>query len=483
MRIKQYTLILILFSSVLSFGAKTVVKGYAKKFAGKEISFSVYKDYITEETHKIGYTTIKENGSYTFEFDANKTEKLTLKIEDKSAWFFTEAGKVYNVSLSYDAEANKQRVYDKKLSFYFNFPAPSELNQQLKKFNDSFDKFIEDNIVLFKKRDNSIAPKLKEFKTKMLKEVEETNSQFVKNYVKYSIGSTENALDVSYSKEVAKQLKNLKANLYLEYLDNKPVLYNNTEYIKFFKNFFRGELKDLSLEVQGMDITKAINETASYTSLNKALSKYPFLQNKEFKSLFTLYGLMSISKDKYYEQKNVLKILTEIKNAVTYPEQKIIAANIIKKITAKKFGNGSVAPKFELKDKNGELVSLTEFKGKPVYINFWTNWSIPSQKEMKIMQTLYKKYKNKVHFISICADNDYKKMTSFLNKNEDYNWDFLHIGKNNKLLEEYNIYTFPTYILLDERLVVYQFPAARPGGTAERATELNIDKILYDLTK
>ena len=99
------------------------------------------------------------------------------------------------------------------------------------------------------------------------------------------------------------------------------------------------------------------------------------------------------------------------------------------------------------------------------------------------MQVLHKKYKNKVHFISICADNDVNKLTQFLNKNEDYSWDFLHIGKDKKLLDKYKIITFPTYILLDKNLKVAKYPAGRPGGTAERATEDNIEKDFYDLIK
>ena len=479
----KYTVIIFLLCSFSVFSSKTVIKGGAKSFAGKEISFSVYADYISNEKKSIGYTTIKENGSYTFEFESEKIEKVILKIEDKTTWFFTEPGKVYNVSLSYDPAVNKQRIYDKKLSLYFNFPAPNELNQQIKKFNDSFDQFIEDNTILLKKRDNSIAPKLKEFKSKTLKEVTNLNSSFIKNYIKYSIANTEKALDVSYTASIAKKVKNIKGNLYIEYLDNQPILYNNPEYMTFFKNFFKGELKDLSLNVKGMDITKAINETNSLAALNTSLNKYPFLQNKEFKSLFLISGLQSINNDDYYKKSNVITILKEVESSTKYQQQKVIASNIIKKITAKKFGSGSKAPGFELKNQKGELISLDQFKGKPVYINFWTTWSIPSQKEMKIMQSIHKEYKNKIHFISICADNEYEKMVKFLSKNEGYDWNFLSIENNNKLIESYNIRTFPTYVLLDNRLIVYQFPAARPGGTAERATELNIEKIFYDMTK
>ena len=102
---------------------------------------------------------------------------------------------------------------------------------------------------------------------------------------------------------------------------------------------------------------------------------------------------------------------------------------------------------------------------------------------MKILETLHKKYKNKVEFISVCADNDYKKMTTFLQKNSDYNWTFLHIGNDKKLLEEYNVVTFPIYILIDENMKILKAPAPRPGGTTERATEENIDQVLFELTK
>ena len=100
---------------------------------------------------------------------------------------------------------------------------------------------------------------------------------------------------------------------------------------------------------------------------------------------------------------------------------------------------------------------------------------------MKIMQSLYKKYGNKIEFISICADNDFTKMTSFLSKNESYAWTFLHKGNNNHVLDNYQIATFPQYILIDKNLKILQAPAGRPGGTAERATEENIERDFYNL--
>lgn len=478
-----FILLIIGFATTVK-ASHTTIKGQAKSFKGKELIIYTYYDYISTKKNQINFITIKENGDYNIELDIKETKKIFLKIEDKTTSFFVNPGEVYNINLNYSEDLNIGRIYDKQLSLIFNFPVPTELNQQIRTFNENFDKFFEDNRVLLEKRNHSIEPKLKAFKIKMLKEAENSDSKFVQNYIEYSIASTQNSLDVSYKTSDSKNSQNTKANIYIEYLDKKPILYNNPEYVDFFKTFFKGELKNLSLKVEGFDISKAINDKSSYAALSLALSKekYPFLFNEEFRDLFMLNGLLEISRDKYFTKENIITILNEIKATSKYPEHKIISSNIIDYITRTKFGIGSIAPNFQLKNKDNELISLNSFKGKPIYINFWTSWSIPSQKEMKIMQVLYKKYKTKINFISICSDNDFNKMTNFLAKNEDYDWTFLHIGSDKTILSNYSVVTFPTYILVDDNLKVVKFPAGRPGGTAERANEDNIEKDIYEIT-
>jgi thiol-disulfide isomerase/thioredoxin len=482
MPLKSLFSFILILNTFISFGSKTVIKGNVKDFNNQEITIYSYTDYFSDNIQPIGFTNISQTGTFSFEFDCEEIQKVFLKIEDKTTWFFTQPGMVYNISLSYNEKANTQHVYDKQLSLNFNFPAPTELNQEIKKFNDKYDAFFDENYTLFVKRDRSIEPKIKAFKTKMLSEAENIKSPFVKGYIKYTIAILENSIDVSYQdNKTGKNSLSTKANIYTEYLHSKPILYNSSEYINFFKTFFKTEMKDLTLQVSGLDIIKAINEQASFTALSKALDKYPFLETKEFKELFALYGLLTISNDKYFNKDNIIKIMTEIKTKSAYPQQKIIATELINDLTKKPLRSGSKAPTFELINANGDLVSLSSFKGKPLYINFWATWNIPSQKEMKVMEQLYKKYGSGIEFLSICTDNDYEKMTAFLVKNPTYNWPFLHLGKNQKLLEHYQVKTTPAYYLLDDDLTILKAPAGRPGGTAERATEDNIEKEFFDL--
>mgnify|MGYP003340388550 CR=1 FL=1 len=50
------------------------------------------------------------------------------------------------------------------------------------------------------------------------------------------------------------------------------------------------------------------------------------------------------------------------------------------------------APKFELKDANGAKVTIEEYKGKVVLLNFWATWCEPCREEMPAMQRLEKRF-------------------------------------------------------------------------------------------
>src|ERR1700759_4963544 len=54
---------------------------------------------------------------------------------------------------------------------------------------------------------------------------------------------------------------------------------------------------------------------------------------------------------------------------------------------------GKDAPEFTLSDLSGKKVSLTDFKGHPVVVNFWATWCGPCKLEMPWFEELNQKYK------------------------------------------------------------------------------------------
>ena len=69
---------------------------------------------------------------------------------------------------------------------------------------------------------------------------------------------------------------------------------------------------------------------------------------------------------------------------------------------------GKPAPDFDTVDLKGDVVSLSDLKGKVVFVNFWATWCAPCREEMPSMQRLYEKMpKDKFEMIAL-FNNDKK---------------------------------------------------------------------------
>lgn len=74
---------------------------------------------------------------------------------------------------------------------------------------------------------------------------------------------------------------------------------------------------------------------------------------------------------------------------------------------------GSPAPDFSLTDSE-RTVTLSQFRGKPVLLNFWATWCPPCVEEVPALVALQKQMGDKVVVLAVSTDEDedaYKKFT------------------------------------------------------------------------
>jgi peroxiredoxin len=72
------------------------------------------------------------------------------------------------------------------------------------------------------------------------------------------------------------------------------------------------------------------------------------------------------------------------------------------------------APDFTLTDLNGNRVSLSQFLGQPVVINFWATWCPPCRVEIPHLIEAYEREQGQVVFLAISLDEPESVVRSFV---------------------------------------------------------------------
>ena len=74
---------------------------------------------------------------------------------------------------------------------------------------------------------------------------------------------------------------------------------------------------------------------------------------------------------------------------------------VVEDPTGETEAQGSEAPDFTVYDLEGNPHKLSDFRGKPVLLNFWASWCGPCQMEMPDFQKYYESHGDKVSFVIV----------------------------------------------------------------------------------
>lgn len=123
---------------------------------------------------------------------------------------------------------------------------------------------------------------------------------------------------------------------------------------------------------------------------------------------------------------------------------------------------GKRAPNFALLNMKGETVSLEDYRGKILIINFWATWSRPCIDSFSGMQAAVNKYKDdpSVEFLFINTfeqDENYKEIVEKFIKSEGYTFnvafdDMKHPSKSTVMA--YGVTSIPANIFVDRKGVI-----------------------------
>ena len=216
----------------------------------------------------------------------------------------------------------------------------------------------------------------------------------------------------------------------------------------------------------GYNLLDSIQQNATDARFIETLQTIEHLENDAIRSYCLYNAMLGQLKEQgitgfdshynYFRKKNT---------DANYAEQLKLAYEEKKRIAP-----GQVAPSFTLEDIDGHTVSLEDFTGKYVYLDFWLTTCPRSARELPSFLNLYSDYRTEnIAFISISPDRDKNTWMNYVKEKRNVGtclWSDKFL--DSQVFDDYQVYGTPSYVLIDTNGKIIDPVAPKPSSTEIR---------------
>ena len=152
---------------------------------------------------------------------------------------------------------------------------------------------------------------------------------------------------------------------------------------------------------------------------------------------------------------------------------------VVEDPTGETEAQGSEAPDFTVYDLEGNAHKLSDFRGKPVLLNFWASWCGPCQMEMPDFQKYYESHGDKVNFVIVnLTDGQQETVESASAFIAEKGYTFpVYYDTDADAAMTYGVYSLPTTLFIDaEGHGIAQATGAINAETLQRGINMILPK-------
>lgn len=452
---------IVLTSATVMAQTNITVGGEISGGAGRRVELYRYSDMLTYTEVLMDSTVIGENNHFELKAYANYPTLMFLQIDNYSQSFFVEPGRDYEVYLgNFDWEIDEQKnIYLDPVALpleFMNTPS-DDINALITQFESLTAQFINDNQLAFDPRFRPQRRYFDSMVTMVNKQLPDGKNEYFNRYKRYRLAEMEYMFGFTS-----------RAKIFNRYIKGEPIRYYDDNYMSLFTTIFDHSVSQGTNKIPVWQLGEWV-ENQRLGAMIDSLGTDTLLRNEQVRELVALQALQeAFYNDMYFSPDKVVAIIDTLGMHSKFPEHRELAQRIATELRKK--GRDAEPVNFSLPDVDGNPFTLDSLLGKWVYLSFVRIGDANSMGELATMahfkDTVYR-YGN-AEYVTVCCNREKSRMQLFLKKSRlgnRYNWTWLHFDNNYRLLDKYQVVTYPYFVLLDPegRLVYHVTPAPSSG--------------------
>ncbi|MDR1739554.1 MAG: TlpA family protein disulfide reductase [Bacteroidales bacterium] len=452
---------MLFFSIVFCISAKeTIVSGNAKDYAGQELVLKAYLDEIVFNENELASSIVDEDGNFSFEIALPATITCFLSLGTYQAFFFLSPDIEYSISLppfTPLTQAQQMNPYfrPEKILLPIETTDKNDVNNLILNFDEAFEYYYTMGIFYHTSTDS-----LRTFENTLQDFFQKTNNGFFEDYKDYK-----------YAQLINLNERNAPTLAIKSYMSKLSADYGNIAFWEAFNLIFDNFFTVFRGKTEQNFFDNALNSN-DYAAMLSVLENRFEIKDEVLQELVIVKALYDFYYFKKETQLKAFTLMNEWRKYIKSPRNTRILNDII--IRLEKNFTIQKAYDFSLPDENEQYHSLSDYKGKFVYLNFCNTAISLSKKDFAILKRYADTYSKDLYVINIFTDNDSKALKTLTGRQKGK---MINLYWNNErdLISSYKIINIPTYFLIDRDGNLLLSPAPTPDQNFEESFE----KILF----
>lgn len=452
MEIFRRGLVLLLFCSALPLFANQVhIRGEAPDYVNTQVLFYATEDGLSQLQRVIHVAESDEQGRFEATFPWDETGEIDIYIRHIRGTMIVQPNRRYEVFFPplYKEQVRSFGGNTTVDLVFLNLP-DHDPNALISKLHVAADSFLVANVALVGSR--AFKPKFESFETAMQRRFKNTDA-YTAAELHYMMAST------AFQTQVY-----TRRDLFDNYLQSSS-LEPHPMFFAFIGSFFQRYFARFGADYGPDLIPKALASKEPGPALLELLRKDEFLERGVLREMVAIHALI----EAYYLQsdgRNVLRALEHLSENASTDYLQHASRNVITALT--RASKGFPAPELKFYDQHNEQVSLEDFKGKYVYLEFFSTWCSDCPKDQSLLPALIAEYGEVVQVVSVAVDSPREAFQRHLTKYPQLKWPVLFDDTGFESRDRFGLHALPAYFLIDPNGNFYRSPAKSPSdGIAE----------------